>query len=145
MSAKTLFVFGAVAGAMIAGAAWLVSRPPRNPTAHPHGQSAATTPTQPAPFVPRPPTQSSEADLDADPVMSRVVRSGPMARPRDAFRVITRPKFLTVEEAGFSMSDEEVVLGLELEGQCRAYPINYLNDHELVREEIGRLPLLISW
>ena len=43
------------------------------------------------------------------------------------------------------MSDDEVVLGLEIAGEYRAYPINYLNEHELVREEIGGLPLLVTW
>jgi hypothetical protein len=68
-----------------------------------------------------------------------------MARPRDAFRVIDRPTYLSVEQAADSMSDDEVVLGLELHGECRAYPINYLNDHEMVREQISDTPLLITW
>ena len=80
-----------------------------------------------------------------DPLLSRVVNSGPMARPRDFFRAITKPEYLAVDEAVGSMSDDEVVIGLEIDGDCRAYPINYLNDHELVREEIGGLPLLVSW
>ena len=80
-----------------------------------------------------------------DPVMSRVVNSGPMARPRDFFRCINKPEYLSVDDAASSMSDDEVVIGLEIDGECRAYPINYLNDHEMVREEIGGQPLLVTW
>jgi hypothetical protein len=80
-----------------------------------------------------------------DPLLSRVVNSGPMARPRDFFRAITKPVYLAVDQAANSMSDDEIVIGLEVDGDCRAYPINYLNDHELVREEIGGMPLLVSW
>ena len=80
-----------------------------------------------------------------DPLLSRVMNSGPMARPRDFFRIITKPEYLAADEAGGSMSDDEVVIGLEIDGECRAYPINYLNDHELVREQLGGLPLLVTW
>jgi len=80
-----------------------------------------------------------------DPVLDRIVRTPPMARPRDFFRCITKPEYLTVEEAATSMFDDEVVLGLEIDGDCRAYPINYLNDHEMVREKIGTTPLLVTW
>jgi hypothetical protein len=87
----------------------------------------------------------SIARPEPDPVLSRVVNSPPMARPRDFFRVITKPEYLAVDEAGWSMSDDEVVIGLEIDGEYRAYPTNYLNDHEMVREEIGGLPLLVTW
>ena len=82
---------------------------------------------------------------NVDSAMDRVVSSGPMARPRDYFRVIDRPKYLSVAEAAATMADDEIVLGLDVDGNRRAYPINYLNDHELVREEIAGLPLLVSW
>lgn len=82
---------------------------------------------------------------ESDPVLKRVISSGPMARPRDFFRAIERPNYLSVHEATRFMSDDEIVLGLEVDGQFRAYPINYLNDHEMVREEIGGLPLQITW
>ena len=81
----------------------------------------------------------------ADSLLSRVVSSGPMARPRDAFRVIDQPQWISVDEAVDSMGDDEVVLGLEQPGEYRAYPINYLNDHEMVQERIGELPLLVTW
>jgi hypothetical protein len=80
-----------------------------------------------------------------DPVLSRVVSSGPMSRPRDYFRCITQPEYHTVTLAADSMSDTEVVIGLEIDGDRRAYPINYLNDHEMVQDTIGGRPLLITW
>jgi len=87
----------------------------------------------------------SIARPEPDPLLRRVVSSGRMARPRDFFRVITQPEYLAVDEADGWMVEDEVVIGLEIDGEYRAYPINYLNDHELVREEIGGLPLLVSW
>jgi hypothetical protein len=87
----------------------------------------------------------SIARPEPDPVLSRVVNSPPMAKPRDFFRIITRPTYFTVDESDGSMVDDEVVIGLEVAGEVRAYPINYLNEHEMVREEIGGLPLLVTW
>jgi len=98
---------------------------------HPGAPQATVSITRPAP--------------EPDPAMLRVVSSGPMARPRDHFRLIDRPEFLSVDAAAGSMSDDEVVIGLEFAGEARAYPINYLNEHELVREELGGTPLLVSW
>ena len=77
--------------------------------------------------------------------MARVISSGPMARPRDFFRIIDEPQYVAAEEADAFMSDEEVVLGLQVAGELRAYPINYLNAHEMVREQLGGLPLLVTW
>ena len=88
---------------------------------------------------------SYAANPETDSVFNRIASSGPMSRPRDFFRIIDRPEYLSVEDAIDSMSDDEVVLGLAVAGEYRAYPINYLNDHEMVREETGGFPLLITW
>ena len=74
-------------------------------------------------------------------IVSRVLQG----RPRDYFSVIEDPQYLTVEQAGDLMSDDEVVLGLELGGESRAYSINHLDDHDMVRDEIGGQPILVTW
>jgi hypothetical protein len=138
MSTRRAMLFGAVLG-LSAGvvAAWYY-----------HGRDPASDNTRavrsPTRATVQPPV-TAQAGMDEDPVLRRVVRSGPMARPRDFFRVIVRPKYITAAQASYAMSDEEIVLGLEVGGQPRAYPINYLNDHEMVREEIDGLPLLVTW
>lgn len=74
-------------------------------------------------------------------VAARIVPWG----PRDYFRVIVAPSYLSVADAEPGMSDDEVVLGLALGGQARAYPINYLNDHEMVADELAGVPILTTW
>ena len=129
MSGKIVVVVLLCLGLTAGGVLWCYRK------AHPVPRAAAA-----------PLGQSGQADNpEDDAILRRIVNSGPMARPRDAFRVIERPEYLSVEQAADSMSDEEVVLGLELAGDCRAYPINYINDHEMVREQIGESPLLITW
>jgi hypothetical protein len=82
---------------------------------------------------------------DFEAMLKRIDNKPPMVRPRDSFPVIDPPHYLKADQAAASMSDAEVVLGLEVNGLCRAYPINYLNDHEMVREQIAGLPLQITW
>ena len=129
MSGKIVVVALLALGLAASGVLWCYRK------AHPIARAA-----------PAPPGHTGQADNpEDDAILRRIVNSGPMARPRDSFRVIERPEYLTVDDAADSMSDDEVVLGLEIAGDCRAYPINYLNDHEMVREEIGGLPLQITW
>src|SRR5262245_2676415 len=123
MSGKGLVVIAFLAGAAAGATAWWFRQQ------HPEASRVSVSISRPLP----------------DPVMSRVISAGPMARPRDFFRCITLPKYLAAAEAGESMSDDEVVIGLEIDGDCRAYPINYLNEHEMVQDEIGGLPVLVTW
>ena len=67
------------------------------------------------------------------------------SRPRDFFRVIEQPHYVNVQKAERAMCDEERVLGLSVGGVHRAFPLNYLNDHELVQDEIGGTPVLVTW
>ena len=86
---------------------------------------------------------SPAADL---PVASSVLEQIDRSRGyRDMFQVIDHPTYLTPEQAADQMSDDEVVLGIKVGDEVRAYSINQLNAHELVQDEIGGLPLLVTW
>lgn len=41
--------------------------------------------------------------------------------------------------------DGEFVIGVEINGDARAYPIRLMSQHELVNDTIGGQPVLISW
>ena len=62
---------------------------------------------------------------------------------RDAIKPVYEPAFVSAEESGFS--DEELVLGVEINGDSRAYPIGPLNSREMVIDEVGGVPILVSW
>ena len=62
---------------------------------------------------------------------------------RDAIRPIYEPTFVSAEESGFS--DEELVLAVEINGDSRAYPIGPLNSREMVIDEVGGVPILVTW
>ena len=61
---------------------------------------------------------------------------------RDAIKPIYEPTFVSAEESGFS--DEELVLGVEINGESRAYPVGPLNSREMVIDEVGGVPILLS-
>ena len=65
--------------------------------------------------------------------------------PKDAIPAITNPQFSTAAEAQEEMSPEEQVLGIQLNGESRAYPIAMLSVHEIVNDTIGSTPLAVTW
>lgn len=61
-----------------------------------------------------------------------ILKGGP---PRDGIPAINRPKFVKAKKAVF-LTSEDRVLGIEIDGEARAYPIKILNWHEIVNDSI---------
>lgn len=62
---------------------------------------------------------------------------------RDAIAPIYDPVYTTAE--GSTWPDDALVIGLEINGDARAYPIGYLNRREMVIDTVGDIPVLVSW
>ena len=62
---------------------------------------------------------------------------------RDAIRPVYDPTFVSAEEAG--LRPDELVMGVEIRGEARAYPVGYLNFREMVNDRIGPVPFLVTW
>ena len=43
------------------------------------------------------------------------------------------------------LDDDDLVLGVEIGGESRAYPVGTLNGREMVNDEVGGVPILVSW
>ena len=67
------------------------------------------------------------------------------ARPRDTFRVIRKPWLLSANQGDIMLVADEPVLGLVIHGDARAYSTNQLNDHEMVLDDVGGTPVLVSY
>jgi len=63
---------------------------------------------------------------------------------RDCIPSIDEPRFVAAEDADF-LGPADYVMGLEVNGQARAYPIAILNYHEIVNDEIGGRPVVITY
>ncbi len=64
---------------------------------------------------------------------------------KDAIRAIDQPLFVSQEEASPWMRPEELVIGLSINGDSRAYPINLLSRHEIVNDTVGGMPIAVTW
>jgi hypothetical protein len=70
-----------------------------------------------------------------------LVSGGPS---KDGIPALTKPRFVKAKDADFMRKDEQV-LGVYLNGIARAYPTRILSWHELVNDQLGGLPVLVSW
>jgi hypothetical protein len=62
----------------------------------------------------------------------------------DAIPSIDRPCHERPEEAK-ALPDSSLVIGVEHEGEARAYPVDLLSLHEVVNDVVGGLPIAITW
>ena len=43
------------------------------------------------------------------------------------------------------LDDDELVLGVSIEDEAKAYPITVLNRREMVNDEMAGIPTLVTW
>jgi hypothetical protein len=65
--------------------------------------------------------------------------------PRDGIRAIMDPEFVFAAEAEEWMVSSEQVIGLDINGEVKAYPINILSRHEIVNDVVGGKAVAITW
>ena len=65
--------------------------------------------------------------------------------PRDAILAIFDPQFVSVSEADEFMREFELVLGLTINGDKRAYSLPFLDSHEIVNDVVGGKPVAVTW
>lgn len=73
---------------------------------------------------------------------SEIRRGGP---PRDGITPIDSPVFESADEASAYLADHEPVLSVELGGEARAYPLAVLIWHEIVNDELGGVPITVTY
>jgi hypothetical protein len=67
--------------------------------------------------------------------LDQIVSGGP---PPDGIPSIDKPKFIPVQEADAKfLEDSDLVLGLNINGDIRAYPLQILVWHEIVNDQVG--------
>ena len=73
--------------------------------------------------------------------LDKIISGGP---PPDGIPSIDDPKFARAGEAEF-MSDSDVVIGLEIGGEAKAYPLRILVWHEIVNDVVGGVPVAVTY
>lgn len=74
--------------------------------------------------------------------VDQIVSGGP---PPDGIPSIDDPKFISVQEAGKFLEDSDFVLGLNINGDIRAYPLQILVWHEIVNDNVGGIPVAVTY
>ena len=64
--------------------------------------------------------------------------------PRDGIPALSNPKFINASEADWLRHDDRVI-GIEIDGVRRAYPIRILNYHEIVNDRISDTAFAITY
>jgi Protein of unknown function (DUF3179) len=62
----------------------------------------------------------------------------------DGIPPIDEPKFLAVDEVGF-LAPKEPVLSVEVNDEAKAYPLRVMMWHEIVNDEIGNVPVTVTY
>ena len=65
--------------------------------------------------------------------------------PRDNIPSIDKPKFVAPSEASAWLKDVEPVVALEVNGDARAYPLQILTWHEIVNDDVGDVPVAVTF
>jgi hypothetical protein len=63
----------------------------------------------------------------------------------DAIRSIENPTFLERAGADQVYSPDELILGIDIAGDTRAYSVPLLSRHEVVNDVVGGKPIAVTW
>jgi hypothetical protein len=67
------------------------------------------------------------------------------AEPRKPFSEIRFPAHVSPDQVDQAPFPDEPVLGLVVNGQARAYSSNQLSEQEMVSDEVGGVPVLVTY
>lgn len=114
------------------------------------GTDSAESPLTQPPTAPSDPTLTRPAPTQsADPYADLEIVT---LLPRDAIPAVgiglpglEEPRFLSAAEAAASYQPDELVLGVEFNGDARAYSVPFLSSHEIVNDTVGGVKIAVTW
>jgi len=63
--------------------------------------------------------------------------------PRDAIAPVYSPEFVSADVS--PLHEDELIMGVAIEGEAKAYPVTVLRFREMVNDELAGLPILVTW
>jgi len=64
--------------------------------------------------------------------------------PKDAIPAVLSPSFDEGRKATW-LKGSDLVVGVEIGGESRAYPVPTLSRHEIVNDRVGGIPIAVTW
>jgi hypothetical protein len=128
-----------------------VSSPENSPVDTPPSDAPSDPQTGPTTITVNPdPVEETPTETapESGPAINRRVDVGEIGRfpqlmPFDAIRPVYEPIFATAEDA--PLDDRELIIGIALDGEAKAYPITVLRFREMVNDELAGIPTLVTW
>jgi hypothetical protein len=74
--------------------------------------------------------------------LDQIVSGGPLP---DGIPSIDNPKFISVQEAEEFLEDSDLIVGLNINGDIRAYSLQILVWHEIVNDKVGETPVAVTY
>jgi hypothetical protein len=65
--------------------------------------------------------------------------------PRDGIPAIDNPQFLSASQADEEYAPDELVIGVNFEGDARAYSIPFLSGREILNDTVGGRKIAVTW
>ena len=65
--------------------------------------------------------------------------------PKDRIPAILNPILESAEDAGVNIAPDEPIIGVEINGDARAYSTFQLSRHEIVNDVVGEIPIAVTW
>jgi len=72
---------------------------------------------------------------------NEILSGGP---PKDGIPAILKPEFITPTEAVY-LNPNDSVIGVDIAGESKVYPIKILNWHEVVNDTVGGVPITVTF
>jgi len=67
----------------------------------------------------------------------------PALLPYDGIAPVYKPEFVPATES--PLKEDELVMGVSINGESKAYPVSVLRFREMVDDELAGWPILVSW
>ena len=85
-----------------------------------------------------------DPDLLFDPTAGQTPPDGyRQTLPRDVINPVSEPEFVAASEVDWP--DNELVIGIDIDGDARAYPVGFLTWREIVNDIHRGIPTLVTW
>ncbi|MYD29838.1 MAG: DUF3179 domain-containing protein [Dehalococcoidia bacterium] len=94
----------------------------------------ASTPRATEAAAPEEPREPGDPDLEIVTLL-----------PPDAIPAIDNPRFVTAEEADRQLALSDLVIGVSIDGEHRAYGAAFLSAHEIVNDTLGGRAIAVTW
>ena len=103
--------------------------PAATPATTPTAATPASTPAEPAE-----PGEEGEVPLEIVTLL-----------PPDAIPAIDNPRLISAEEADKQLRLSDLVIGVSVNGEHRAYGAAFLSGHEIVNDMLGGRAIAVTW